>query len=316
MLNSTPAIRWVRECYPNASTTCLVGVLGEPMLRGNPDVDRVWVHFASRRGTVRRLRAEQFDIAVALQTSSWCHLLAVASGAKYRLGRDQKQFRLLLTHVDGTKYPKGEVHELERNLNLVRPICEGNPSRQVVLRLAPEELGRAANHLAQHGVGSRQPWLLLHPGGSSEDKRWPAESFAEVARRLSERSVSTVIVHGPHEAALARAVAQSVQVPVIATPSLRQLAALIGQAPLFLCNDSGPMHIASALGIPLVAIFGPTDHVRWAPQNGMIVRQDMDCWPCSAHQCKIGHACVKQLSVEDVWEKVWWILQRNQPHTG
>jgi heptosyltransferase-2 len=90
----------------------------------------------------------------------------------------------------------------------------------------------------------------------------------------------------------------------IAGPPLRQFAALLEKCSIFLCNDSGPMHIAAALKVPTVAIFGPTDHVRWRPRSekASIVRKDVDCWPCSAHKCRRGFECIKTLPVD-------WVLK-------
>ena len=91
-----------------------------------------------------------------------------------------------------------------------------------------------------------------------------------------------------------------------APESIRNLAALMEHCNLVVCNDSGPMHIAAALNVPMVAIFGPTDHVAWEPlsDEATIVRRDMPCWPCSAHKCKIGWECTKKLSVDVVWNEV------------
>jgi len=90
----------------------------------------------------------------------------------------------------------------------------------------------------------------------------------------------------------------------IAGLPLRQFAALLEKCSIFLCNDSGPMHIAAALKVPTVAIFGPTDHVRWGTRSdkAVVVRKDVDCWPCSAHKCKKGFECIKTLPVE-------WVLK-------
>jgi heptosyltransferase-2 len=109
---------------------------------------------------------------------------------------------------------------------------------------------------------------------------------------------------GPGEDDLVQGVlSPMIRPPICAViPRLRQFAALVERCSLFLCNDSGPMHIAAALKVPTVAVFGPTDYVRWKPrnENAVIVRKDVDCWPCGAHKCERGFECTKSLPVNDV----------------
>ena len=138
LLNSTPAIALLRENYPSAEITVLARPLNAPVLVANPDVDRVLIFdcdgehrsLKSRLQFYRALRRERFQLVVAMQTAMWSHLVAFLSGAPYRLGRYQKRFRSILTHAWRGKYPKGETHEVDRNLELVRLICEGKGTRR------------------------------------------------------------------------------------------------------------------------------------------------------------------------------------------
>ena len=315
LLNSTPAISLLRENYPSAEITVLARPLNAPVLIGNPDVDRI-LTFArdgecrslkARLQFYRKLRREQFQLVVAMQTAMWSHLVAFLSGAPHRLGRYQKRFRSTLTHAWHGKYPKGETHEVDRNLELVRLICEGEGTRSLKFYLSPDEITEAKNHLASLEIEADAFLIGIHPGGSSFDKRWPEKRYAELADRLAQQYNATVLLlHGPGEAALARNIQQAMQSPAIvhAPETIRELGALLSCCNLVVCNDSGPMHLAAALDVPMVAIFGPTDHVAWHPlsENASIVRRDMPCWPCSAHKCKIGWECTKKLPVEPVWD--------------
>ena len=129
LLNSTPAIALLRENYPSAEITVLARPLNAPVLVGNPDVDRIltFARDGEHRGLkarlqfYRELRREGFQLVVAMQTGMWSHLVAFLSGAPYRLGRYQKRFRSTLTHAWHGRYPKGETHEVDRNLG-TRPI--------------------------------------------------------------------------------------------------------------------------------------------------------------------------------------------------
>ena len=315
LLNSTPAISLLRENYPSAEITVLVRPLNASVLIGNPDVDKI-LTFA-RDGEHRSLKArlqfyselrrERFQLVVAMQTAMWSHLMAFLSGAPYRLGRYQKRFRSTLTHAWHGKYPKGETHEVDRNLELVRLICEGEGTRSLKFYLSSDEITEAKHHLASLKIGADTFLIGIHPGGSSFDKRWPEKRYAELADKLMRQYNATLLLlHGPGEAALARNIQQAMQSPAIvhAPETIRELGALLSCCNLVVCNDSGPMHLAAALNVPIVAIFGPTDHVAWHPlsENASIVRRDMPCWPCSAHKCKIGWECTKKLPIEPVWD--------------
>ena len=315
LLNSTPAISLLRENYPSAEITVLARPLNAPVLIANPDVDRVLTFerdgehrgIKARLQFYRELRRERFQLVVAMQTAMWSHFVAFLSGAPYRLGRYQKRFRSTLTHAWHGKYPKGETHEVDRNLELVRLICEGEGTRRLKFHLLHDEINSAKAYLESSGIRSDTSLIGIHPGGSSFDKRWPEKRYAELADRLAQQYNATILLlRGPEEEALTHNIQQAMQSNAIvhAPETIRELGALLSCCNLVVCNDSGPMHLAAALEVPMVAIFGPTDHVAWHPlsENASIVRRDMPCWPCSAHKCKIGWECTKKLPVEPVWD--------------
>ena len=315
LLNSTPAIALLRENYPSAEITVLARPLNASVLIGNPDVDRVLIFdrdgehsgILARLQFYRELRRERFQLAVAMQTAMWTHLVAFLSGATYRLGRYQKRFRSTLTHAWRGRYRKGETHEVDRNLELVRLICAGEGKRELIFQLSPDEIAAAEAQFRALGIGRDAFLIGIHPGGSSFDKRWPEKQYAELADRFARQDNATVLLlRGPEEAALVENIQAAMSSDAIpyAPETIRELGAMLSCCDLVVCNDSGPMHLAAAVGVPTVAIFGPTDHVAWHPlsENASIVRRDMPCWPCSAHKCKIGWECTKKLSVEPVWD--------------
>lgn len=317
LLNSTPAIAMLRQNYTDAEITVLVQPLNAPILVGNPDVDRVLIfdrenehrRMRDRLRFYQNLRHEKYDLVVAMRAATWCNLVASLSGARYRLGRYQKRFKNFLTHPWRGQYKKGETHEVDRNFDLVRLICDGDGHRRLVLNLLADEITRTKQLLVNWEIVPNDFLVGIHPGGSSFDKRWPEENYAQIADTLAhEYSAKILILRGPDEAEFERNFQKAVQSNSIAyaPKSIRELAALIRRCNFFVCNDSGPMHIAAALGVPTVAIFGPTDHVAWKPlsEAAAIVRRDMPCWPCSAHKCKIGWECTKKLAVDTVWDQI------------
>ena len=325
LLNSTPAIALLRQNYPSAEITVLARPLNAGVLIGNPDVDRILIFdrtgkhsgLFARLQFYRELRRERFQLVVAMQTAMWTHLVAFLSGATYRLGRYQKRFRSTLTHAWRGKYRKGETHEVDRNLELVRLVCVGEGNRELIFQLSPDEIAAAEAAFAALGIGKDAFLIGIHPGGSSFDKRWPEKQYAELADRLARHYNATILLlRGPEEAALVRNIQGAMQSDAItyAPETIRELGAMLSRCDLVVCNDSGPMHLAAALGVPTVAIFGPTDHVAWHPlsANAAIVRRDMPCWPCSAHKCKIGWECTKKLPVEPVWDATTLTIEANQ----
>lgn len=314
LLNSTPALSLLRENYPSAEITVLARPLNASVLIGNPDVDRILVYdrdgkhrgFLAQFQFYRELRRERFQLVVAMQTAMSSHLVAFLSGAPYRLGRYQKRFRSTLTHAWRGKYPKGDTHEVDRNLELVRLICNGKGKRELIFHLLPDEIDTAKSQLTSWDIDSETFLIGIHPGGSSFDKRWPERQYAELADRLAHcYNATLLLLRGPGEEALTDNIQKAMQSTAIthAPETIRELGALLSCCDLVVCNDSGPMHLAAAVDVPTVAIFGPTDHVAWHPlsENASIVRRDMPCWPCSAHKCKIGWECTKKLPVEPVW---------------
>ena len=330
LLNSTTAIALLRENYPDAEIAVLAQPLNAPILIGNPHINRVLIfdrasihqQLRDRIGFYRNLRREKFDLAVAMRTASWPNFVTFLSGARYRLGRYHKRFKRTLTHRWQGKSEKGHVHEVDRNLELVRLICEGAGDRQLVLNLLDDEVSAAEQQLVDWGIRSDDFLVCLHPGASSIDKRWPEENYAQIANQLArEHKAKILILRGPEETELTRNIQKAMASPstAYAPESIRELAALLKCCDFALCNDSGPMHIAAALNVPMVAIFGPTDHVAWKPlsEKAAIVRRDMPCWPCSAHKCKIGWECTKKLPTNMVWDEIERkISESNEAESG
>lgn len=322
MLNATPAIALLRQNYPSAEITVLARPLNAPVLNGNPDVDRILIFDKKdkHRGLKNKLkffqsiRLEKFDLVVVLHTATIPNFIAYISGAQHRLGRYQKGFRSTLTIAWHGKYNKGETHEVDRNLELVQRICEGEGVRKLVFNLMPDEAADAEARLKSWKICNGNSLIGIHPGGSSFDKRWPEKNYAELADKLANRyDANILLLRGPDEIELTHNIQEAMQKHAIvyAPKTIRELGAILSQCDLVVCNDSGPMHLAAALNVPTIAVFGPTDYVAWRPmsENATIVRRDMPCWPCNAHKCKIGWECTKKLPVEMVWDATSMLLE-------
>lgn len=169
-------------------------------------------------------------------------------------------------------------------------------------------------------AGGDKPLVVLHPGASCPSKRWPAERFAAVGDWLAERDGARVVVlTGPGEESHGRAVAARMKVrPVEAFGafSLGETACLLRKASVLVSNDSGPVHIAGAVGTPVVSIFGRwgggLSPVRWGPTgpSDIALHHDVGCRPCLAHACTIGFKCLEAVTVEEVAAAAGYLLRR------
>ncbi len=194
-------------------------------------------------------------------------------------------------HVDvGPK----EQHAIDRYLKLIAAV--GCPSGPVEFVFNTTERDRAG--IAEK-IGHDRPYAVLLPGTNWPTKRWPAERFAALARAIRERfGLEPLVAGSPNEGFLAQQIGGT---NLAGKTSLRELVALLERAQLVVANDSGPMHIASALNRPLVAIFGPTNPVRTGPfgRADSVIRLDIPCSPCYSRRCS-HQSCLQWLGIEPV----------------
>ena len=230
---------------------------------------------------------------------------------------------MLLTHPvappDGTR----TVHQVHYYMDMLKPLVQEASTSKPVLHVSPEEQVRAACLLQEGGIQTSEVVIGLNPGSVyGGAKRWLPERFAVVADRLIDElrqqdthSVRCLILGGPGEEELGEAIAQRMDAnPLVLSgrTSLGELKAVIKRCHLFVTNDTGPMYVAKALGVPVVAIFGPTDPVATVPYNALhtIVRNPINCSPCFLRECPIDHRCMTSISTEQVFQAAKGILAK------
>jgi heptosyltransferase I len=228
--------------------------------RSAPFSAATWERVAA---TLSDLRAARYEIAVDLQGAVRSSLLAKWSGSPVIYGSAQPRENLATMFYTRQIIPHGE-HVVEQNLSLAAAVAS-QP-----LKMSPVELphDEAAEQGCDRRLNARgiQTFALLNPGAGWGAKQWPAERYGQVATQLAENGLKSLINFGPGEEDLARAVeTASSSVAEIFTGSLTELIAVTRRARLFIGGDTGPMHLAAALGVPVVGIFGPTDPARNGP---------------------------------------------------
>jgi heptosyltransferase-2 len=312
---TTPAIAMVREHYPRAELTVLANPLVAEIFSPHDWVDKVMVfdrNGAHRgvRGRLRlasELRRRSFDMAIIMPNSFDSALVPWLAGIPVRLGKSSDGRSLLLTgrySEDGTPPLR---HEVLYYRNLVRHFGITGEEVPPLLCTTPAEDRAAAALLEGEGIPAEDGVIAINPGATyGSAKRWYPDRFADVARRLAAEWRARILILGsPGEAGIAADIEQRLGgacLNMAGRTTVRQLMALIKRSDFMVTNDSGPMHIAAAFGVPLAAIFGPTDHTGTAPytDKAVIVRKDVGCAPCKLRECPTDHCCMTAVTADDV----------------
>ncbi len=322
---TTPAIGVIRQHFPNAEITILANHLVAQLFSPHDWVDRVITFdrtarhkgIAGRLRLAAELREHAFDMAIIMPNSFDSALVPWLAGIPSRIGKNSDGRGLLLTECYRPEKGVPACHEVEYYLHLVQHFGIAGDIRQPQLFTTPDEAGQAAQKLQQHGIQAGDFLVGINPGAAfGSAKRWYPDRFAEVSRRLTlEWSARIIIFGGPHEVDIAADIEKHLAgncLNMAGKTSIRELMALIGRCNFFVTNDSGPMHIAAACGVPLVAIFGSTDHTGTAPysKNAVVVRKEIPCAPCKLRECPTDRECMSAVTTEDVVDSARTLLDR------
>jgi heptosyltransferase-2 len=325
---STPVVQALREAYPHAFIAMMVRPACRELVDGNPYLNYVVLYDkdGAQRSLVatvrfaRRLRREAFDTALILHPTHRSHWIPWLAGIPTRIGYDRKSHWLLTHRVPHRKH-EGAQHEAQYALEMLRVFGLKPPIPQPIVVVRPEALARVTSVLQRAGVTSSDALVAIHPSASCISKRWMPQRFAEVADRLIEQTHSRIVlVAGSDDRAYAQAVEQAMRHPPINLAgqlSLGELAALLQRCQVLISNDSGPVHIAAAIGARVVAIFGRNQRglspQRWGPlgDQHVILHKDVGCVTCLAHECDIAFRCLTSLSVDEVYEAVTRLIAKS-----
>lgn len=296
VLRATPAIQALREQFSNARITAVAAGRAAPILRENPAIDRLHEiprhrSYRDHRPVLHELARERYDLGVLLEVSA--HWARLESLYLWRLGVP----RWVCFDLGGpvsrraTAVPLGVSGSWVDQFNrLARAAGAAAPGRQTRLFLSAQELLSVDVLLQQAGVTRHEPFFLVHPGGNTlaVSRQWPAARYAQLIEALRRRYPLPIVVTGVEsERGILEAIRRHTRTPLIdlvGKLSMREMAAVVARAGLCIVNDTGPLHVAQALGRPTVAILGPTapQVVGIAPTT-TAVRLDLPCSPCARH---------------------------------
>ena len=314
-LLTLPLLRRLKEEMPGASVTVLTIERTADIFRGSEWADEVLID--DKRGAhggltgpwkmAAELKARGFELAIIPHRSFRSALIAKLADIPRRVGFDSSAGSFFLTDTVPFSWL---MHDLERNLSLTLPLGAGAaPGASESRYVATPKVGEALERkLAAAGVPAGARLAGVHPGSAWKTKRWLPERFAQLCVRLKAEGLHPVLVGGPGDEALGLSIREaSGASDLIGKTDLEELKALMGRLSVFVTNDSGPMHLAAASGVPVVAIFGATTRelgfFPYGPGH-RVLEADLACRPCGLHgakECPEGHfLCMKLITVDAV----------------
>ncbi|OGW83681.1 MAG: hypothetical protein A2Z83_08495 [Omnitrophica bacterium GWA2_52_8] len=315
---AVPSLRMIRKKFPDARISLLVDRKFSPLVSVSPYVDEVIPIDRDRLShpgyflkLCRRLRREGFDMSIDFQNSKWTHLLGYFSGIGDRYGFMRGRTGFLLNHPD----PHFDSPEppVQNQARILAKLGIRSVDERLELWPDPESEDRVAQWLgtAQNGH-DRYIGLVLGSSPKWETKRWPAEFFKNLAGKLVlEKNCKIVLIGAAEDAACAGELSQwpaGHTVNLIGKTSPKELVSLVGRLKVMVTGDTAPLHVASAMGVRIVALFGPTDPRRHVPpgEHIHVVARSLACQPCYRGTCSNHEkfACMRQISVEEVHSQI------------
>lgn len=333
-----PALRSVRRAYPDARISLLVKPWVSEIFKESRDIDEIILYedrFKGLWGKVRLamvLRKKKFDIAILFQNAFDAALLAWLSGIPERIGYKRDARGFLLTKAVRVEKEVLKQHQVYYYLNLLKAAGIATTDTLPYISLTEAERQWAKNCISSYFPENNIPLIGINPGATfGSAKRWPSERFAELTIKIINELNGRVIIFGSQsEVEIANDIIAEINrlkiklkiekygsriLVMSGKTSLRELAALIAECDAFITNDSGPMHMASALLVPVVAIFGSTDKTATGPfgEGHKIISKDLPCSPCMERKCPEGHLnCMMDISADEVFNAAKNILPANK----
>lgn len=316
VLLATPVLRALRERFPESYLAAAVNRGTEDVLKWNPDLNEVLVvergGLASQLRFLGEVRRRRFDCVIDLTDGDRAAILARCSGAPVRIGLNEERRWRGLLYTTVVRPGPSVAHRIERDLETVRPLGIQPKAGRPVLRTSPED-DEAAARLLNDAAGEplsrgARPLIMFQPGARYWFKAWPAERYADLANRLTKAFDCRILIGGhAQERAVAEEIAAragSKPVVLAGRTTVLQHAAILKRCALFVGSDNGPMHMAAAVGTPVVALFGPSNPAEWGPRGKRVevLYKGLDCRRCFHPTCMRGEeSCMKLISVDEVF---------------
>jgi heptosyltransferase I len=296
IVHTFPVVSAIKAQWPGVHLTWVVKRQWAELVERADGVDRVWPVDMTVNSWVREglaLRAERFDLALDLQGLFRSGILAWLSGAPTRFGFANGREGSPWFYTNRVPIVQPNVHAVDRYLSMVGALGVRSPEKpQFRFNLQEEDLATVRAICCRQGFAVDRPWIAMNIGARWTTKRWPPTAFAAVLDQLHDSQRDPVVIIGSSDERLytnqLRALTASPFIDLCGEIPLGCLPALLSTASVMVTNDSGPMHIASALGVPVVAIFGPTSAIRTGPYGDghHVLTAQVPCRPCFSRVCR------------------------------
>lgn len=322
IVHTLPVLTALRRTYPTAHITWVVNRVYEPMLRGHPHLDATLPFdrgaFKSIAGAVtypfqfgNLLRRKRFDLVVDLQGLLRTGLMCAMSGAPRKVGFASAREGSVRFYTETVAVPDADrIHAVDRYWRMAEYLGAGAGPKEFHVPIAAEERSAAQAELA----ALPRPWIAVAVGSRWRTKQWPPAHFAELVNRaLTQFGGSAILLGVPDDRALSTETAQQIRGPVLdltGKTSLPRLGALLAEADVMIANDTGPLHLAAALGTPCIAPYTCTRIVLHGPYGSFpgAVETTVPCAGSYLRQCPHGLRCMTELSPDRLWAPLSGVL--------
>ena len=315
----TPLLTSLKAALPNASLDFLVSKVAADILVDQPHINLVY-SFDKKKGAtstlrlIRRLRAQDYDLVIDLTNNDRSMLFSRLSGARWRIGfrnRHRLLQRFVYSRVIDSDF--GHIHTVDHHLKVAEELGLAIIDRHPFLAVSDKSVERIRCILSRYDIEVTKGYIAIYPGARRWYKSWPSRNFAALADRIVDRyGVSLVFIGGEQDRPVVRQILNEMQntaVNLAGELGLRDLPAFLKMASCLVGNDSAPIHVATAVKTPVIALFGPTDARAWGPRrkHDITISADFPCKPCGHKNpdCPLGQDyCMSTIKVEQVWESV------------
>ncbi len=324
-LFSTSLIAALKRNFTRSHLAVLSVPRVKEIFQNNPNVNKIIIYhekgkhrnLISRLGFILKLRKERFDTAFMLRPSLSRTIILKYAGIKQIVGHDNTKSGWLLTVK--VPPPAEVLHKVDYFLTLLESLGSKISNRRYEFFPSNEDRAYVAGLFSEQKMDANLPLIVINPGANWVPKRWPPENFAALIRRIKERTAANIAITGAEkDKDLAEEIIDKSQQEVFdfaGRTSLGQLGALMEKADVVISADSGPMHIAAAVGTRVVALFGPTSAQITGPyplENHIVIQKEVGCKvPCYDSACK-DYRCMKAISVGEVAEKLFGLLENKR----
>lgn len=323
IIHALPAVGAIRKRFDRARISWLVKPEWAGLLKGHPFIDEVIsTPFSTGNlpGLVRAVRRRRYDLVVDLQGLFRSAFLGWITGAPVRLGFSEGREGAPWFYTDQVFVPVGVDHAVDRYRLVAKALGGLLQEADFGLVVPPEAVSSVDRLLSGAGFGG-PPFAVVHPTARWESKKWPAERFARLADWLvAEKKMPLLFIGGEGEREEIGRIISSMKEPAFnaaGQSTLLESAELIRRGRFFICNDSGPMHLAAAMKTPVFALFGPTDPGKVGPYGPghTVIQEKVDCLGCGRGRCVRENQCMKAISVEEVQQAIEekWIAINGAP---